>query len=360
MQKITDFKKIIKSEELDSFIVTNPVNIFYLTGFRGISETERESVLVYAKNKFTLITAKLYINEARQVESQELKIKIASERNEIDEFYIDLLKTSQKTGFEEHDLKYKEYKELKKILPKVKLVPCESRVESLRAEKDDNEIRKIEKAQIISQNSLTELIKTLRAGQTEEEIAERLKKIMILKGADTLAFPSIVASGKNSAIPHHLTSKNKIKNGQALLFDFGAKYKNYCADLSRTVFLGKPSTRQRNVYENVENAQKAALEKITHGIEAHIAYHAANDIFRDNKLDEYFIHGLGHGIGLEVHEKPYLRKHGDDVLNEGMVFSVEPGLYLNWGGVRIEDLVVIINSRAKILGKKSEFVQIKI
>ena len=356
--RIKNFKKILKDKGLDGFIVTNPVNIFYLTGFKGISPTERETILVF-NPQANLIAPKLYQTEVKALSSPSLKITIVAERNELNLAYQELFKKCKTIGFEENNLTFAEFKNLKKILYGKKITAQNNLVENLRLIKEDQEISNILKAQTISQNAFEKLIKTIKPGQTEAEIADKLEKIMKTLGGQGLAFESIIASGPNSALPHYLTGKRKIKKGEFLLFDFGTKYKNYCADLSRTIFVGKALDHHKNVYKHVELAQKSAIEKISHQLKTSEVFHAANDIFKDKKLDNYFLHSLGHGIGLEVHESPYIRASGiTDELLEGMVFSIEPGLYLNWGGVRIEDLVVIKNGRAKILGKKSEFIEI--
>ncbi|MDP2632989.1 MAG: M24 family metallopeptidase, partial [Candidatus Curtissbacteria bacterium] len=157
----------------------------------------------------------------------------------------------------------------------------------------------------------------------------------------------------NSGRPHHKTGSRRLLAGDILLMDFGAKYQNYHADLSRTIFVGKASDEHKNIYRHVLTAQQKAIEKIEHGTVASNAYHASNDHFKAHKLDKYFLHGLGHGVGLQIHEEPYLRNLQSKVYNlltNGMVFSVEPGLYFPWGGVRIEDLVVIKDGKAKLLG----------
>ena len=368
--QLSDFLQVLKGNHLDGFIVTNPVNIFYLTGFRGISPQERESILIFppprlasgeAGPKATLITAKLYQAEAFKLRSKDLKIAIANERNKIFEIAQKLLKNAEKVGFEEHDLKYSEFREFKKTLGKTKLVPCKNLIEDLRVVKTADEHKKIERAQIISQKAFFEIIKTLKIGQTETEIAEKLLKIIKSLGGQGLAFESIIASGPNSAKPHHVTGKGKVKKGEVLLFDFGAKYKDYCADLSRTVLVGNVNDKIKNIYSLVEKAQREAIKKITHGIKSHKPHEHALNVFRKENLGDYFLHGLGHGIGLEVHEAPHLKpKHKyketkDEILQEGMVFSVEPGLYFpSWGGVRIEDLVTIKGGKAKVLGRLSE------
>lgn len=362
MDKLKRLEQLIKQSGLDGFLVTNPTNIFYLTGFKGLLSTDRESYLVFSLYptkhqrgvaKPTLITARLYQSEAKELQSENLSVAIARERNEMMKLIIEFLAKSKKVGFEQNDLLFGEYQELKKSL-RVKLVPFGDLVENLRIIKTTDEIKKIEKAQIISQKVFTAVLKTLKIGQTEEEIADNLQKIIKSLGGQGLAFESIIASGPNSGKPHHATGKRKIVKGDILLLDFGAKYENYHADLSRTIFLGKASDKQKNIYKHVYDAQQKAIKKIAKGTKSNEAYHLANDHFKVQKLDEYFMHGLGHGIGLEIHEEPYLRPSGETLLQENMVFSVEPGLYFPWGGVRIEDLIVIKNGRAKVLGNLQE------
>lgn len=334
-------------------MVTNPINILYLTGFKGVSPTEREAILVF-NPKPTLITAMLYLNEANFVKSKHLSTKVVRERNQLNSTITKLLSKANNVGFEEKNLTYSEFKEFKKNLKGKKLIPAKNLVEDMRLVKTEDEIQFIEKAQTISKKAFQQILKTLKVGQTEEEIAGRLKQIIIGFGADGLAFDSIVASGHHANTPHHVNGKRKIKKGEVLLFDFGAKHKNYCADLSRTIFIGKAKDEQKNVYMHVATAQENAIKNITANLKASDVYNHANNVFKEKKLEKYFLHGLGHGIGLEVHEPPYLRKTTDQTLEENMVFSVEPGLYFPWGGVRIEDLVTIKNGKARVLGKEQK------
>lgn len=351
--KLTKFAKKLKEKGLNGFIATNPTNIFYLCGFRGISPTEREAILVFSP-KATLITARLYQHEAKELVSKDLKVKIIAQRNKIFEHAKKLLKNARRVGFEEEDLKYSEFIELGKSLTRSDLVPSKNIIEDLRIIKTEEEITRIQKAQIISQNAFEALIKTIKIGQTEKEIAQNLTKIIKSLSSDGLAFEPIVAAGSASSRPHYQTGQAKIKKGQVLLLDFGAKYKDYCADLSRTIFIDRAADLHKNIYASVANAQKKALEKITTGSKAKDIFHHANNIFKAQKLDKYFIHGLGHGVGLQIHERPYLRPNVEEILQENMIFSIEPALYLPWGGVRIEDLVLVKNGRAKILGKLSD------
>jgi|SRR3989344_407730 len=371
--------KLTLPSDIDALIVTNPYNILYLSGFKGISDTEREAILICHSGplrrsdseaslsrikqkdsgvaslpRMTLITARLYEVEANRLKSNNLDVKIASERDQTQQFIFDTLKNYQKIGFEKDNLTVAEHEKYQNLLPGKDFIATQNIVENLRQIKTADEIAKIEKAQVISQQALVSLLPTIKVGQTELEIAERLESIMRALGSQGTAFTTIVASGPNSGIPHHRTSDRRLKIHDTLLFDFGAKYQNYCADLSRTVFIGKVSDRQANIYNHVASAQKAAIAKIQKEIKLKDAYDFAFDIFKSAKLHDYFTHGLGHGIGLEVHEAPYLRRTTDELFQNGMVFSVEPGLYFDWGGVRIEDLVVIQNGKPRVLGKMQE------
>lgn len=355
----TNLKKILKEKNLDAVIITNPVNIFYLTHFRGVLPTEREAILIISSNTATLVTARLYQAEALRFASRDLKIKIAGE-HKINQLIKDQLKDAKTVGFEEHDLKFSEFKEFKKLLKGKKLIPIKHLIEDLRITKDAEEIKNIERAQIISQKAFDQIIKTIKVGQTEAEIAERLAKIIKDLGGQGLSFESIIASGKNSAKPHHVTGERQLATNDILLFDFGTKYNNYCADLSRTIFVGRAPDAKKNIYHHIQTSQNMAIAKIGAGLAAKRAHNYANNHFKKHSLNQFFLHSLGHGVGLEVHERPSLSQKSKDTLEEGMVFSVEPGLYFPaWGGIRIEDLVVIQGGKAKMLGKKAEFIEIK-
>ena len=351
--------KLLEDNSLDALIITNSYNILYLTGFKGISDTEREAILIVTRSVImTLITAKLYQTEAKKLKNKDLNIKIARERSEMRRMIFTVLKgkqsASRRIGFEETNLTVAELNNYKIQLPGKVLIGTKDLIENLRMIKTADEIKKIEKAQIISQKAFDLLLPTIKPGQTELEVKYRLESIMRELGSEGTAFETIIASGPNSGIPHHKTGKRKLQPNDTLLFDFGAKYKNYCADLSRTIFIGKPSDRQVNIYLHVATAQKTAIAGIRHGLKTHHAFNLANEYFKKHRLEKYFTHGLGHGIGLEVHEAPHLRNQPpetNDQLLENMVFSVEPGLYFPWGGVRIEDLVAIKNGKPKILGK---------
>ncbi len=351
IQKLLDLGKI------DTLLITNPTNIFYITGFKGVMPTEREALLVISKNKKILITARLYQDEASKLSSDNLIVKIAAERNEYEGFIKDTFNPSKMLGFEASNLTFAEHKKYKKFT-NGKFLPTQNLIEKLRVIKTDEEIAKIKRAQLITQAAFEQILRTIRVGQTEIEISDKLTVILKSLGADSLAFESIIASGPNSALPHHKTGKRKIQKGDTLLFDFGAKLDNYCADFSRTVFIGKANDIQKNTYELVEKAQAAAISKIKNSVPAKKVFEISQQVFKKEGVEEYYLHSLGHGIGLEVHESPSLSSKSKDILQNGMVFSVEPGLYYPWGGVRIEDLIVIENGKPTRIGKKSTLIEL--
>jgi Xaa-Pro aminopeptidase len=357
--RLGKIKSALAEKNLDALIVTNPTNIFYLTGFRGVSPTEREATVIIFKSKPTiLITAKLYQNEALALSSNHLKIAITEERAHYQKALKENLSASNKIGLEEHHLTLAEYIKLKKLLKGKKLTPVGDLVETLRKIKTSEEITNIEGAQKLTQDVFGEILKTIKVGQTEAEIKDNLEKIAKSKNREQLAFDPIVASGPNSALPHYATGARKIKKGDALLFDFGLKYNNYCADFSRTIFIESATDEQKNIYSLVAIAQKTAIAKIKTNSKAKDVFRESFSLFKKNGLQDKFIHSLGHGIGLEVHEQPSLYKTSKDILKPCMVFSVEPGLYLPWGGVRIEDLVTIKKGRGEIIGKAGKFIEI--
>ena len=253
MNRLINFRKNLKAKNLDGFIVTNPVNIFYLTNFRGISPTEREAILIVTTKMTTLICPKLYQVEALKLSSAKLKIKIADERNHMFDAVKQLLLKAKAVGFEETDLKFSEFRHFKKELKGKKLIAQKNLIEEMRAVKRDDEINKIERAQEVSQKAFLEIVKTIKAGQREAEIAEKLAKIIKNLGGEGLAFESIIASGRNAAVPHHITASKKIKKRTKTLRRIFYSFPSFagafsavstaaiCARLTRILTLGATS-----------------------------------------------------------------------------------------------------------------------
>ncbi len=351
-EKISKLKRTLSQNNLDSFLFTNYYSIFYLSSFKGVSETERESFLVYVNGKLHLIAPRLYQYEAKALEAADLKVHIAVERDEMLSIPTDLILKSRcgNAGFESEDLRYSEY-ELVKGATKKKLVPMLNLASKLREIKTEEEIDIIRRAQEITYKAFKNILPIIKPGITEKEIASKLKGEMESLGAEGDSFSAIVASGAGSALPHYSTSNKKLKKGEAVLLDFGAKYKGYCADTTRMVFLGKPSDKMVKIYDLVKKSHEEGVKAVKEGVLAKDVFAKSYEGFEKERVADKFTHGLGHGVGLAIHETPYIRRTSAEPLKEGMVFSVEPGLYFpGFGGVRIEDLVVCRKGKAEVLG----------
>jgi len=233
----------------------------------------------------------------------------------------------------------------------LELVPLKGPVEGLRRRKDEDEIAKIREAVALTDRAFEHILSFIRPGLSEREIAWELEKFLRENGSDGLAFPSIVAAGPNSALPHATPTDYRLKEGELVLFDLGGRYEGYCADMTRVIVLGEPTARQCEVYEIVLRAQEAALAGIKPGMGGVEADALAREVIKEAGYSDYFGHGLGHGVGLAVHEGPrlsYLAE--DDVLEPGMVVTVEPGIYLPGEfGIRIEDLCVVRDHGLEVL-----------
>jgi len=313
-------------EDLEALWVTGPANRRYLTGFTGTS-----GYVLVTLHKAVFFTDFRYMEQAAgQVKNCEIRqhgpnvlpdLKAALEEERI-----------VRLGFEQEHVSYGTYLELARDLPGVELVPAKGLVEQLRMVKDAGEVEILRQAARIADE------------------AWELETFMRSKGADSASFDTIVASGARSALPHGVASDKPIAEGELVTFDFGAYYRGYCSDLTRTVMVGKETGKHREIYDIVLEAQMHALENLRPGMTGKEADALTRNIIQRYGYSDYFGHGTGHGIGLEIHEAPRLSVTGETVLQPGMTVTVEPGIYLpGFGGVRIEDDVVITDTGAERL-----------
>jgi Xaa-Pro aminopeptidase len=275
----------------------------------------------------------------------------------VSEFIADTVKSLgiKKLGFEEDHMSYGFYTDISSKLREVELTSLDGIIERLRQVKDEEEIKLIEKAASIADNAFSEIIKFIKIGMTEKEIDLELEFLMRRNGASGLSFPSIVASGKRSSLPHGAASHKKVEYGDFLTLDFGCVYNGYCSDITRTVIIGKASEKQKEIYDIVLEANLEALKNIRPGITGEELDTIARKVIEKYGYAKYFGHGLGHGVGMLVHELPYVSKKGTSPLQSGMVITDEPGIYISgFGGVRIEDLVLISDSGYRVLSHSSK------
>lgn len=331
--KIKWLRNQLLSLKLDGMIVSNPINIRYLT---GLSE---EGILILAPKE------NIFVTDSRYIESVNRKLTIDDEivvydsksLNKYD--YESIFMISNNVGFEEKYVTYEKYKKYLQTF-QVNLIETEGLIENQRIVKEKQEIELIKKACEITDKTFEYIIRNIKEGMTEKEVAFEIEKHMILNGADGLAFDSIVAFGENTSMPHAVPSDRKIQRGDIIQFDIGAKYKGFCADLSRVVFVEEVKQEYKELYNFILSEQERIRTSLKDGANIKTVI---KDRETEYKLKNYSIlHAFGHGVGLEIHELPTLLSKQDNIIKENVVVAIEPGVYIAGKfGIRIEDTFVI-------------------
>lgn len=341
----------IEKQGCDAAFIMKPENIRYITGFTGST-----GLLLITDVNLFLFTDFRYIYQAHQ-ETELCEVVDYTEKGM--EAIWELLKREKQVStiaFEEDFMTYKKYCEFQKKLSGYKLQPSTGLVECLRKKKDSNELQYIKKAVSIADEAFNHIIKIIKPGISEYDIALELEYYMRQNKAEKISFPIIVASGWRSSLPHGVASNKKITSGELIILDFGAVYAGYNSDMTRTVCMGSASEEQKKIYNIVLKAQEKAVQNIKSGMSLKEADALARNIISQENYGKYFGHGLGHGVGLSVHEAPAVTyRYHDKYIREGMVFTIEPGIYIpRHCGVRIEDMVVIKESGTEILTKSTK------
>ena len=346
--RLDNLRKIFLEQKTDAFLVSQPDNLYYLSGCEGL-----EGYLLITAQSSIIVTDFRYIEQA---ERQSPDCEIFRITGKMSEWLPHLLqdKNLHHLGFESQHLSYSAYQQISEIIEKsqmsIKLISTSNVVESLRVVKDKEEIALISQAAKITDASLKHVSNILHAGITEKELAWEIEKYMRENGSQTVPFELIVAAGPNAALPHARPSDYVIHAGEPIVVDIGSKYKFYGSDLTRTFVVGQPDAKFREVYDTVLKAQIAAISRIEAGMTGAAADDIARDIIAQAGYGETFGHSLGHGIGLVTHENPRVGMNSNDVLTDGMVFTIEPGIYVSgWGGVRIEDDVIMEKGRLRVI-----------
>lgn len=325
-------------------------SIRYLSGFTGSS-----AFVVITPDKRFFLTDTRYASQARGELFKGFQIRIYR-KNGIDEV-LRLLKASRAgvVGFEGDRLSYDGFKKLDDALKGVKLASAPELVRGLRKIKDADEVGRVRESVRILDLGFKEAQRRIRAGAVEKEVAFSIETAFIRHGADCLAFDTIIASGFRSALPHGKASGKKMKKGEFVVVDMGARLNGYNSDETRTYCVGRAKPQQKKIYQTVLDAQQRAIDSIRPGRAASAVDAAARGHIKKAGYGRYFGHALGHGVGIDVHEAPTLSPFSKDVLEAGMVVTVEPGIYIpDEGGVRIEDMVLVTESGAEVLTKTSK------
>ncbi len=351
-------QELLREEGAEGFLLINiegsdALNLRYLTGFSGSF-----GLLFLTPDGELLLTDSRYLERARR-EAPALEV-LEVKGNWLDRLAEKLAELGgvRRWGINSLTISLHNYTKLQEKLKdkakgkELELLPLEGPVERLRLRKDEEELAHIRRAVELTDRAFEHALEVVRPGMTERELAWELEKFMRECGSDGLAFPIIVAAGENSALPHATPSERRLKRGDLLLLDLGARWEGYCADLTRMVSLGEPTARQLEVYEVVLRAQEAAIEGIRPGMSGLEADELARRVIREAGFGERFGHGLGHGVGLAVHEGPRLSPlaEKEQPLEPGMVVTIEPAIYLTGEfGVRIEDLAVVREDGLEVL-----------
>jgi Xaa-Pro aminopeptidase len=337
--RIQKLRQGLSEKQIDGILISQPENRRYLSGFDGSA-----GFLLLTPRDKILATDFRYITQAK---SQAPDYEIFTITNELSSWFPQLMaeQNIKRLGFEAGDISFALHRQLCDILNKgkspMKLIPVEGMVESIRAIKEPAEIELITKAAEISDAAMEYIKDKIQAGMTEIQVAWEIEKFMREKGSETIPFAIIVASGENSALPHAQPSTKAINKGEPIMIDIGARVEGYSSDLSRTICLGTPG-KFKKLHDIVLGAQLGAMAIVKEGMTGAEVDSLARAIIEEAGYAEAFGHGLGHGVGLAPHESPRLGPNSSDKLLEGMVFTIEPGIYLaEWGGVRIEDLVIM-------------------
>jgi len=342
--RIEALRAALDAAGLEAMLVASGVNRRYLSGFTGTA-----GALLFTPRGQYLLTDFRYVTQAPL---QAVDYEVVEHAPDMMDTVKALLAEAGVTrlGFEERHVSYADWSSWSKALAPVELVPVDGLPEKLREKKDDDEIAVIREAAKLADAAYAHILHFVRPGVTELDLAAELESFMRKNGATGPSFDTIVASGERSAMPHGVASDRKLQSGEFVTFDFGVLYRGYCSDLTRTIVVGEATDRHREIYGIVLEAQEHALANIRPGMTGREADALTRDVITRYGYGEFFGHGTGHGIGLEIHEAPRLSQRSDTVLEPGMVVTVEPGIYIpGFGGVRIEDDVVVTESGIHVL-----------
>ena len=355
LERLERLRAALDAQQLDGLLVSQPESRYYLSGYRGHDLPPRDSAgyLIVTASKALLLTDPRTTEQAQQ-EAPEFEVVTYSTGNQGPRAVAEVLAALgvKRVGFETIHLPHAIWHTVEHAVPEsVELAPVDRLIDELRVIKDAEELAQLQQAVDVLDRCLADVLARVQPGMTEREVATMVE-LYLLEHADGPSFPSIVASGPNASIPHAVPSDRRINAGEVLKIDIGARASGYCSDMTRTVCLGEPNdARLAELYAVVLEAQEVVEKAVRPGMTGREADSLARGVIARAGYGEAFLHGLGHGIGLEVHEPPWLsQSRGDEPLRAGMVFSVEPGIYLpGWGGVRIEDLVVLEDTGARVL-----------
>jgi Xaa-Pro aminopeptidase len=342
--RVSRLREFLAQQGLDGMAISQPENQRYLSGFTG-----GEGVVLITPSRALLATDFRYYEQVRQEAPGFELVEVVDPLPAVLGRVLGELGVGR-LGFEAHVLTVETFEQWKTGTPGIEWVPAGTAVERLRQVKDAAELQAIEEAVRLADEGLIHIMRWARPGVTERQVAWELESYIRTHGAERLSFTTIIGSGPNGAMSHAVLSDRAIGVGDPLVMDLGAVYNGYCSDLTRSFCLGSASAEYRAIWDTVRRAQEAAEAAIRPGLSGVEADAIARKIIYDAGYEGRFGHGLGHGVGLAIHEDPRASMRSPDTLQAGMILTVEPGIYFpGWGGVRIEDMVVVTESGCRVL-----------
>tara|TARA_B100000941_G_scaffold290582_1_gene273679 strand:+ start:485 stop:1552 length:1068 start_codon:yes stop_codon:yes gene_type:complete len=342
--RINSLRKALSKTDIDTAFISSKDNIRYYSGFTGTL-----AFLLITESKSIIITDSRYIVRAQE-ECPDYEIyQLKSGDNWIENSTNQI--KSKVIGFEGNFVSFNMMNQLKERSNNNLIwKDFSEQISKERVIKSQSEVEKIEEAISISDGAFNTVSKKIKEGMTEKEIAWEIEKEMRILGAESISFDTIVASGINGAKPHHSPTNKNISNGEAITIDMGAKCNGYCSDLTRTIFIGEPDDKFKKIYSIVLRSQLISIEAAKEGMTGEEIDKISRDIISDEGFGENFGHSLGHGVGLEIHENPGVGPKSKNEILSGMVYTIEPGIYIDgWGGIRIEDMVLMTDNGNRLL-----------
>jgi Xaa-Pro aminopeptidase len=335
----------IEEQAVDAILVTQPSNVRYLTGFTG-------------SNAQTIVSpsASVFLTDGRYTEQSRHEVPDMERVTYLEEFVERVAEACRalrisRLGFEAHHVTVKVWEQLQQKVTGVDFVVVGEPVERLRWVKDQEERELLREAQACTDRAFEDILERLATGMTERQVALELEHALRRAGADGLSFESIVAFGEQAAEPHHHPTHRVLEEGDVIKMDFAGLYGGYHADMTRTIAFGAPPPELRKIHDVVREAQQSAIDAVRAGVTSGDIDATARGVVDRAGYGDFFTHGLGHGVGLDIHEGPYFRRDGDEVIPAGAVMTVEPGVYVpGLGGVRIEDMVEVSEDGCRVVG----------
>ncbi|MCG3089405.1 M24 family metallopeptidase [Sporosarcina cyprini] len=355
MQKVKEIQQYLQQNQMDAAFITTPDNVFYLSGFHSNPHERLLGVMVFKEAEPFIICP---LMEVPDVKAAGWSFEAVGHADTDDAW--ELVANAAKArgtelstiAIEKAHLTVERMERMEEIFHGANLVRIDEQLNNMRNIKDESELDKLRKAAELADYAVEVGCREIAEGKSELEILMAIEFEMKKKGAEKMAFDTMVLSGPKTASPHGNPGERKIQKGDFILFDLGVVYKGYCSDITRTVAFGEPDEEKRKIYETVKNAEQAAIDLVRPGVKARDLDKAARDVITDAGYGEYFTHRLGHGLGISVHEFPSITGTNELELQEGMVFTIEPGIYNpEVTGVRIEDDVVVTADGVEVLTK---------